>query len=384
LKFNQIFQPSRLKRHPQDFIFPRRYFRRRVKGISTTPAYFFHQLEVSEFQSICKQLVSSGIRTATFGELLDGQIIDGPAVLITLDDWWSSTWSIAFPLARKFGLRFTLFVSPSAIQDTDECRTTLDDGVNQALLESRDSSSNGALTWGEIRVMDKSGIFDVQSHSLHHGVVFSSDILCGFVTPEGPFPLPSMTPLISNIQGADVIELSPPLGTPLYKWGPALSAQQRFIENYEVRVKCIQFVEQNGGPLFFNQEGWKDTLLDLIDHMEKGHWESQEERHQRYRRDLLQSKMLIEKQLTGASVRALAPPWAVMHPDLPQIAKEIGYEIIVLGYPFHHSKGSPLPIYPRLFGDAIWNLIDMPILGSIKWLRARHRNISRRKKGAIP
>jgi peptidoglycan/xylan/chitin deacetylase (PgdA/CDA1 family) len=386
LEYEEIHRPSRVRRRIQDFILPRGYFGHRVKGMPVVPAYFFHQVEVAAFQRICEGLVSSDFRTVTFGELLDGRVIDGPCVAITLDDGWSSTWSVAYPVARRYGVRFTLFATAEFIEKSEECRPTLDDGVDNCSLVARDFGSRPMLTWGEVRAMHESGVVEVQSHSLTHGVVFTADQLSGFCTPNGPFPLSGHVPLVSRLNSKEVPERYPALGTPLYDWGPALATSRRFIGSPRARERCVQLVEESGGEEFFRDERWENILSTVVDESEAGCWETDEERRERYRNELAQAKSIIEKRLPGHIVRAVAPPWGAMHQELGIIARETGHELIVLAYPFPRgfSKSSILPLYPRLFGDAIWTLIRGPFWGGIEWWRARRQNRRRHAAGAIP
>ncbi|HUP49267.1 MAG TPA: polysaccharide deacetylase family protein [Thermoanaerobaculia bacterium] len=66
------------------------------------------------------------------------------AVVITIDDGWSSAYTEAFPELKKRNFPFTLFIYPNIIG-----KTTL------------------ALTWEQIREMAEAGA-DIQSHSLSH------------------------------------------------------------------------------------------------------------------------------------------------------------------------------------------------------------------------
>jgi hypothetical protein len=70
---------------------------------------------------------------------------------------------------------------------------------------------------------------------------------------------------------------------------------------------------------------------------------------------------------------------------LPDIARAVGYQLLVLGYPFHVEQfRSSLPLYPRLFGDASWVTALGMLRGAPKWWNARSRNLERRRAGAIP
>lgn len=381
--FSAFSNPS--KRWPQDFLFPNRYFCAQVQGLPPVPTYFYHQVEADEFALTCEQIVSCGFRTLTIGDLLDGAARCDHEVLVTFDDGWSSVWSIAFPLAWRHGIRFTLFLVPQAVEESEECRTTLEDVADPAQLNARDLGPRRMLTWGEVRAMHESGLVEIQSHSSHHGVVFTSNEIVGFCTPDGPFPLPGKAPLISRFNGRDIAEVDPALGTPLYQWAPALAGPRRFIEDSRSREQCTTFVRDGGGAEFFRTEGWKDALHHAANKWRGGVWENEDERLERYHNDLLQAKRSIEERLPGARVRAISPPWAVMHVDLPAIARDTGHEVIVLGYPFQSSgKKNPLPLYPRLYGDAIWTLLQGPIRGGVNWLRARRHAIARKADGFNP
>ncbi|MDY7023933.1 MAG: polysaccharide deacetylase family protein, partial [Cyanobacteriota bacterium] len=128
-------------------IFPKRYFQRHVQNFEPVPAYFYHQIEASEFEQICKLIIQRNFQALTINQLLDHSFDPkAPALLLTMDDGWSSVWSIAFPLARKYGIRLTLFLVPDLIEDSSECRSTLDDSIDPAILSQRDLSDRAMLT----------------------------------------------------------------------------------------------------------------------------------------------------------------------------------------------------------------------------------------------
>jgi hypothetical protein len=74
-----------------------------------------------------------------------------------------------------------------------------------------------------------------------------------------------------------------------------------------------------------------------------------------------------------------------MHTDITQIAKEVGYELIALCYPFYFSaKQYTIPLYPRLKGDMIWSLLEGPFWGVVKAWQMRRRALARKTVGVIP
>lgn len=372
-------------RKPLDFLLPGRFFGGLVQGLPPVPAYMFHQVDAAEFERQCARIRKQRRSALLFGDLLQGRPVEAGAVLLTFDDGWSSVWSMGLPLLRRYDLRITLFLPPLCVEDSSELRSTLDDGASPAELTARDLSAHGRLTWGEVAALQASGHVDVQSHSLHHGVAFNSGALSGFIGPAGPFPLDGLAPLVVAGDSGDQVQFHPPPGTPLYDWGPALEVPRRFLPCAQVAARCQQLVADEGAELFFSRPDWQATLRAHAGDGAAGTWETDDQRRQRYRLDLGESRRLIEQRVPDARVRVLAPPWARMHEDLPQIAQECGFEFLVMGYPFRHGQyRSPLPVYPRLFGDALWTHLDGPLLGAQRWLQARRRTLRRRRAGAIP
>ena len=351
-----------------------------VRGLTPVPAYMLHQVDVPQFEALCASLAERHIRSITFPELLAGHG-DENSILLTFDDGWSSVWSAAAPIANRYGVRFTLFLAPMCVEESLEIRTTLATGASADEITPRDLGPRARLTWGEVLALQMTGLVDIQSHSSHHGVAFKSPRPKGFMTPSGPFPLNGLAPLLQREAADDSVQFRPALGTPLYEWGPALTVGRRFLESHEIRAKCTLLAREPG---FFERHNWL-SLLTTIAHDAPENWESDEERRERLRKDLAGSRKMIETRVPGTQVTVFAPPWAEIDPMLAEVARDVGYELVVLGYPFHvrHLERAP-PLYPRLFGDASW----IPALGTLRgaprWWQARTRALERRRAGAIP
>jgi peptidoglycan/xylan/chitin deacetylase (PgdA/CDA1 family) len=369
------------QRLPHHFLFPHRFFASTVRGLPPVPAYMLHQVDVPQFEALCASLAERRVRSITFPELIAGYG-DTNSILLTFDDGWSSVWSAAAPIARRYGVRFTLFLAPQCVEESLEIRTTLDTGASADEIAPRDLGQRARLTWGEVIALQKTGVVDIQSHSSHHGVVFKSPRVKGFVTPSGPFPINGLAPLIQReARGGDSVQFRPAPGTPLYEWGPALTVGRRFLESPEIRAKCTLLAHEQG---FFERHNWQ-SLLHAIVHDVPEQWESPEERRERLRADLRGSRQMIEARVPGSHVTVFAPPWAEIDPMLAEVAREVGYELAVLGYPFHvRHLGDGLRMYPRLFGDASWVSALGTLRGAPRWWQARSRALERRRGGAIP
>lgn len=360
---------------------PRRFFSRRSSGVSPVPIYFYHQVDAAELGRICERIAEAKLPTRTADDLLEHRSPDG--VALTFDDGWSSVWSIAFPLARRFGLRFTLFLNPWETIDSDDRRPGLDDGTAPADLHARDFGAERFVTWGEARAMVESGVVEIQSHSYHHGVVFTSNEVIGFQSPPGPLPFAGHAPLSVQVGDEEVPCLRPAPGTPVFRTGPALASPHRFLDDPEQRTSMVEWVRARGGAAFFDEPRAQAILRRELG-TPRGRWETGAERADRLRRDLSRAREELETRL-GIRVQAFAPPWAACDEELARAAADTDHRFLVLGYPFPANLASgSLAVAPRLFGDAIPVRIDGPLRGTIGWVRARRAAIDRVRAGGIP
>ena len=74
-----------------------------------------------------------------------GAALLGPTVAITADDGWRTVYTEMFPIIREHRFPVTLFINPPMI-----------------------GHGGAYLTWPMITEMVKSGLVDVQAHTLHH------------------------------------------------------------------------------------------------------------------------------------------------------------------------------------------------------------------------
>ena len=102
------------------------------------------------FESHLKYLVDNGHKVIPLRELVDYYLgkrgaPDSRSVVITVDDGHISVHREMLPLVRRYHSPVTLFIYPSAI-----------------------SNAPYAMTWGHLRELKETGIFDLQSHTFWH------------------------------------------------------------------------------------------------------------------------------------------------------------------------------------------------------------------------
>ena len=102
------------------------------------------------FESHLNYLRSNGYKVIPLRELTDyylgkRRLLPPRSVVITVDDGHISVYREMFPFIRKHKIPVTLFIYPSAI-----------------------SNASYAMTWGQLRELKETGLFDFQSHTFWH------------------------------------------------------------------------------------------------------------------------------------------------------------------------------------------------------------------------
>lgn len=100
------------------------------------------------FDAQMRLLKEKGYRVITLDQLFDFMDFTGDvpekSVVITIDDGWRSTYDIAFPILKKYGITATLFLYTQLI--TGGAKT---------------------LSWDQVREMADQGL-DIQAHTISH------------------------------------------------------------------------------------------------------------------------------------------------------------------------------------------------------------------------
>ncbi|MBU4349873.1 polysaccharide deacetylase family protein, partial [bacterium] len=106
-----------------------------------------YDMNIVEFEKQIDYLATHNYSVISLSELLKGlrtgQLPQKP-IVITIDDGFKSTYTLAYPILKKYNFPATLFIYTNFIE-----------------------KNNGSLTWEEIREMTKNNI-EIGSHTLSH------------------------------------------------------------------------------------------------------------------------------------------------------------------------------------------------------------------------
>lgn len=213
--------------------------------------------------------------------------LEKPGVAITFDDGWFDNFVYAYPVLKKYGLKATIFVSTGKIRIDNIVRPTLGDlsidnlqkpqGAKEGFTDSLYGNLNEFLSWEELRVMQRSGVIDVQSHGVEHRRTFCGDEPKGTATGNVSWSVLSASPDIKE-------------GMPIYSVRSALAARS-------------YYPDFSGGP---------------------GRWETEDDMRKRILGELVESRDRIHSEI-GVKPLHFCWPWGQYSDIGIELAKDAGY-----------------------------------------------------------
>lgn len=288
------------------------------------PVFHFHEVTEKYLEPYFAYLRENGYRTVTADAVArfvrEGVHPGEKSVLLTFDDAWSSAWTVATPLLRRYELAATVFVVPGRVPADDVLRPTLADP--DGAPRDGDRSAIPFCTWPELRAMQGTGVWDIQAHTFAHAKIFCNDRIAGFVTPEyrthlhdAPNVGESTTPYF--LSATD-------LGAPLHAARSRMSDALRYV-NPDAQRRCQDAVQAGGGVAFFEARHWESKLKKAAGR-KGGRFETPHERAAAIREDLIAARETLQTRLRANTVRHLCFPWAIAGTVAEELVAQTGYE----------------------------------------------------------
>ena len=300
------------------------------------------------------------------------------SIVITFDDGYLDNWLWAFPLLKKYSLPATIFVSPEFVDVDTGVRPVIKD-INSAKTNSGELETGGYMSWEEMKIMENSGLIDIQSHTLTHTKYFVSDLLKGFHHPGDDclYPIGNIFPgrkpfSICN----DEFEKLIPYGYPFFEEESAITAKRVWI-NDDFNNEIIEALRKYD----FNNYDF-NTVSSSIDSIYSDYkkrdliiikTESEKEYEERVINEILMSKYLIDKNLKKET-KFICWPHGDNNEFAHRKALESGYLASTLGnYKGEYNPGER--IEKRIGMTSLRNSRLITKLRSIyKIYSAMHRN----------
>ena len=305
-------------------------------GLEKSDCYYSHLSEsLMIFEEKINALVSSGYQFIFWQDLYDhmsgSRVAPEKSIMLTFDDGYLDNWVYVFPIIKKYGAKATIFVNPDFVDPNNCIRPNLED-VWSGKVGKDEIQPLGFLNWEEIRLMEKSGLVDIQSHALSHTWYFSGPKLLDFYKPGDKQyrwlawnMRPEQKPFYMLKDQSNFV----PWGTPVYEYEKALICR-RYFPPQEVAEKITALVRQNGDEDFFQQRDWKKDLQQYHDKLMKEYkakerYESSKDYDNRIFEELFNSKKEIEKHLSK-KVDFVCWPGGAYNKTVLSIATQIGYK----------------------------------------------------------
>lgn len=323
----------------------------------------FLSTSVKVFENTLKYLKKKGYTSISLNELYElkqnRKDDDRKRVIINFDDGFLDNYTIAYPLLKKYGFKATVYVSTEFVDPRSIVRKLAYDDIVQGKLVKLEDNW-GYMSWNELRIIDQSGVIDVQAHAMSHTWYYISDTLMDIHHEKDKYfwlwwnKYPDRKPFwLTEYQEKEV-----PYGYPIFEYAKSLSGKV-FIPKKEIIQFCIDFYGKNHELYRTDRKRFLEALGSEIHQNVSssiGEYESDQTFFSRIEAELVESKAVIEEKL-NKKISFLAWPGGAVCDSANIAARRAGYLAVT-------SKEKH---YNEVLTDPIDKLYRMGAWSGIKW-----------------
>jgi len=142
LSYHNVYQINNNIVYAEETIIPILTYHNFTKDIGSS-----YSINIIEFEKQMNYLATHNYSVISLSELLEGlrdEQLPPKTIVITIDDGYKSTFTLAYPVLKKYNFSATLFIYTDFIE-----------------------KNSNSLTWGEIKEMTKNNL-EIGSHTLSH------------------------------------------------------------------------------------------------------------------------------------------------------------------------------------------------------------------------
>jgi peptidoglycan/xylan/chitin deacetylase (PgdA/CDA1 family) len=301
------------------------------------PVFVYHRVRPARLRMHLEHLRRNGYATLNIQDILlkveAGTPFSGKEVLLTFDDGLSDLAKTTAPLLGANGMKAVSFVAPFWI------------------------GREGMITWDQAVALNQNGCLDFQSHGLTHKRMPVSPEITGFVRPGMHWSRHWQVPMPEGISRDDARTA---WGLPLFRSASRLSDLPQYLDPAGTSLRCVERVAKEGGRRFFLNPFWKRILFDLVRSAPPGpeaaSYETGGEQASAIRRELEESRRMLEQRLPGAKVAAFSFPFNEGGKAAERTLRELTYRLVFTGIGPLPSRADGLFHFRRMGGDFIMRL----------------------------
>lgn len=225
-------------------------------------------------------------------------------VVLTFDDGYKDNLTVAMRILMNHNAHATIFVNPSYVSECSDI-----------------NSDWGFLTWDEIEKAEQSGIFDIQSHTMTHEFVFTSDKIVDYYTPEKfrkyywlAWMLFPDSPNKWNGEANRYKDMIP-VGYPIFEYGRRIS-NKKFIPDHDYVDYVVNCYENDRMETINQYTGNHGQFETDDDYMKYVRWEIEE------------CKSVLERKLSK-TIHTICFPGGGYTEFALETARNIGYKCYI-------------------------------------------------------
>lgn len=250
---------------------------------------------INEFESQIKTLKRAGFTSITLLDLYEyraeNKKIPKKPIVLTFDDGYLDNWIYVYPILKKYGYKGTIYLSPEFVDPSKEARQNLFSLKYESSKEKSKLMKLGFLNWNEMRIMEEENVMDIQSHTMTHTFYPSSPKIIDYRQ--------------SNSAGK----------TDKYVW-----MDWNKYPDMKHNYFDVNFPNSSGEQVY----GFKEATIARRFFPDSGKYETKDDYEKRLRYEIVESKKIIEKELTK-KVNFLCWPRGKYNETSLKIAKQAGY-----------------------------------------------------------
>ena len=335
------------------------YMLHSVGNTETNWIYKYLSVKVAHIRNFFEYLVKQGIQTEFVKDLYQDNFIPfSNKIALTFDDGYLDNWVYLFPLLKQYNIKATIFVNPEFVDKRDVIRKRFS---NENEI-SRQDDAIGFLSWKEMIEMEKSGLVDIQSHSMSHTWFYSGSKVLDFFSPKEiqfkekwdkqyPWISWNENKAQKSFTHNSFAYFSDNIGTPILENGRSLGIKRFFLDE-DLLNRMIKYSKDN--LEIFKIENWRNILkLKFSEYSANksiGRFENEDETKKRFWYELKNSKEIIERKL-NKKVDIICWPGGAYNEESLKMSEDAGYLASTISSKeankTFHNKGKKYKRIPR-------------------------------------